>query len=88
MGSGWQAAPNAERPDAQFHFSVRQVEFNEQSRTGGFFAIEACSGESRVVHPYPEVQRLEWTCENKAPSSVVLQLLCIARARALSARVA
>jgi hypothetical protein len=40
IGFGLAGAPDAERPNAQFHFSVKQVEFNNQSRLGGGFAIE------------------------------------------------
>jgi len=51
-GLGFASSPNAERPDALFHFSVRQVEANGEIRNGGFFSIEAYSATGGVVHVY------------------------------------
>ena len=64
-GFGLASSTNAERPDAQFNFSVRQVEFNGQTRTSGFFAIETRSP-NEVVHIHiPEVRRISVDMENK-----------------------
>jgi hypothetical protein len=58
-GLGFASGSNAERPDALFHFSVRQVEANGEIRNGGFFSIEAYSA-TGVVHVYiPQVRDIE-----------------------------
>jgi hypothetical protein len=64
-GLGLASSANAERPDALFNFSVKQIEFNEQTRTSGFFAIETRSP-NEVVHIHvPEVRRISVDIENK-----------------------
>jgi hypothetical protein len=64
-GFGLASSSNAERPDAQFNFSVRQVEFNGQTRTSGFFAIETRSP-VEVVHIHiPEVRQISVDMANK-----------------------
>ena len=58
-GLGFASGSNAERPDALFHFSVRQVEANSEIRNGGFFSIEVYSA-TGVVHVYiPRVRDIE-----------------------------
>jgi hypothetical protein len=58
-GLGFASGSNAERPDALFHFSVRQVEANGEIRNSGFFSIEAYSA-TGVVHVYiPRVRDIE-----------------------------
>ena len=65
VGHGLAGAPDAERPNAQFHFSVKQVEFNEQSRLGGGFAIEVREANRLVSIQMPNAQRLAVDIENK-----------------------
>jgi hypothetical protein len=58
-GLGFASGSNSERPDALFHFSVRQVEANGEIRNSGFFSIEAYSA-TGVVHVYiPRVRDIE-----------------------------
>jgi hypothetical protein len=58
-GLGFASGSNAERPDALFHFSVRQVEANGEIRNGGFFSIEVYSA-TEVVQVYiPQVRDIE-----------------------------
>jgi hypothetical protein len=58
-GLGLASSANAERPDAQFNFSVRQVVANGETRNGGFFSIEAYSA-TEVVQVYiPQVRDIE-----------------------------
>lgn len=47
-GQGLAGEPDAERPNAQFRFAVKQLEFNGQSRTSGSFEIEV-RGENAVT---------------------------------------
>jgi len=65
FGHGLAGAPDAERPNAQFHFSVKQVEFNNQSRLGGGFALEVREANRLVSIQMPNAQRLTVDIENK-----------------------
>jgi hypothetical protein len=65
VGHGLAGAPDAERPNAQFHFSIKQVEFNNQSRLGGGFGIEVREANRLVSIQVPNAQRLAVDIENK-----------------------
>ncbi len=68
-GLGFASGSDAERPDALFHFSVRQVEANGEIRNGGFFSIEVYSA-TGVVHVYiPRVRDIP--CEHVAAKGSV-----------------
>ncbi|GIV09758.1 MAG: hypothetical protein KatS3mg019_1849 [Fimbriimonadales bacterium] len=48
FGAGMAGVPDAERPNAQFRFSVKELEYNGQTRRGGSFEIEV-RGENGVT---------------------------------------
>jgi hypothetical protein len=63
-GQGMAGAPDAERPNAQFRFAVKQLVFNNQSRTSGGFEIEVRGENAATVVHLPNVDRLEVDAEN------------------------
>lgn len=65
IGFGLAGAPDAERPNAQFNFSVKQAEYNGQTRLGGGFAIEVREANRLVSIQMPNARRLEVDIENK-----------------------
>lgn len=65
FGFGYAGAPDADRPNAQFSFSVKQAEFNGQTRMGGSFVITVREPNQRVAIYMPEVQQLTVDTENK-----------------------
>jgi hypothetical protein len=65
IGFGLAGAPDAERPNAQFNFSVKQAEYNGQTRLGGGFAIEVREANRLVSIQMPNAQRLTVDIENK-----------------------
>ena len=65
FGHGLAGGPEAERPNAQFHFSVKQAEYNGQTRLGGGFAIEVREANRLVSIQMPNARRLEVDIENK-----------------------
>lgn len=64
-GVGLAGTPQVERPNAQFNFSVKQAEFNGQTRMGGGFGIEVREPNRLVTVQMPEVRRLTVDMENK-----------------------
>jgi hypothetical protein len=65
LGFGLAGAPDAERPNAQFNFSVKQAEYNGQTRLGGGFAIEVREANRLVSIQMANAQRLAVDIENK-----------------------
>lgn len=65
IGFGLAGAPDAERPNAQFNFSVKQAEYNGQTRLGGGFAIEVREANRLVSIQMANAQRLAVDIENK-----------------------
>jgi hypothetical protein len=65
LGLGLAGAPDAERPNAQFNFSVKQAEYNGQTRLGGGFAIEVREANRLVSIQMANAQRLAVDIENK-----------------------
>jgi hypothetical protein len=65
VGFGLAGAPDAERPNAQFNFSVKQAEYNGQTRLGGGFAIEVREANRLVSIQMANAQRLAVDIENK-----------------------
>jgi hypothetical protein len=65
VGFGLAGAPDAERPNAQFNFSVKQAEYNGQTRLGGGFAIEVREANRLVSIHMANARRLEVDTENK-----------------------
>ncbi len=63
-GHGMAGAPDAERPNAQFHFAVKELVYNGQSRIGGGFAIEVRGENGATVIHMPQVGRLSVDAEN------------------------
>ncbi|MCS6883653.1 MAG: hypothetical protein NZU74_20210, partial [Chloroflexaceae bacterium] len=57
-GQGLAGAPDAERPNAQFRFAAKQLEFNGQSRTSGGFEIEVRGENAVTVVHLGNVERL------------------------------
>lgn len=64
VGQGLAGAPDAERPNAQFRFAVKQVEFNGQSHTGGGFDIEVRGDNSVTGVHLTRVANLSVDAEN------------------------
>lgn len=64
VGQGLAGAPDAERPNAQFRFAVKQAEFNGQSRTGGGFDIEVRGDNSVTVVHLTQVASVSIDAEN------------------------
>lgn len=64
VGQGLAGAPDAERPNAQFRFAVKQVEFNGQSYTGGGFDIEVRGDNSVTGVHLTRVANLSVDTEN------------------------
>ncbi|MCX7925190.1 MAG: hypothetical protein N2554_05195 [Fimbriimonadales bacterium] len=64
-GQGLAAGPDAERPNAQFRFAVKELTFNNQSRLSGGFEIEVRGENGVAVVHMPEVGRLAVDAENK-----------------------
>lgn len=64
FGQGLAGAPDAERPNAQFRFAVKQAEFNGQSRTGGGFDIEVRGDNSVTVVHLTQVASVSIDAEN------------------------
>jgi hypothetical protein len=65
LGFGLAGAPDAERPNAQFNFAVKQAEYNGQTRLGGGFAIEVREANRLVSIQMANAQRLAVDIENK-----------------------
>jgi hypothetical protein len=65
IGQGLAGAPDSERPNAHFSFSVRQAEHNGQSQLGGSFAIEVREANRLVTVLMPNAQRLSVDIANK-----------------------
>lgn len=65
FGFGYAGAPDAGRPNAQFRFSVKQAEYNGQTRMRGSFGIEVREQNRLVAIQMPEVRRLAVDIENK-----------------------
>ncbi|MGQ9902038.1 MAG: hypothetical protein ACUVR1_07475 [Fimbriimonadales bacterium] len=65
FGFGYAGAPDADRPNAQFSFSVKQAEFNAQTRLGGGFAITVRDSDQLVTIYMPKVEQLTVDTENK-----------------------
>ncbi len=61
VGQGLAGAPDAERPNAQFNFSVKQAEYNGQTRLGGGFAIEVREANRLVSIQMANAQQLAVT---------------------------
>ncbi|BCW96848.1 MAG: hypothetical protein WHS44_12070 [Fimbriimonadales bacterium] len=66
FGHGLAGHPDAERPNAQFNFSVKQVEYNGQTRTGGGFAIEVRTEQSLTTIQMANANRIAVDMENHA----------------------
>ncbi|MCX7993062.1 MAG: hypothetical protein N2651_05290 [Fimbriimonadales bacterium] len=62
-GQGLAGAPDAERPNAQFRFAVKELEFNGQTRRGGSFEIEVRGENSVTTVHLPNVERLAVNAE-------------------------
>lgn len=63
-GHGMAGAPDAERPNAQFRFAVKELVFNNQSRMSGGFEIEVRGENGSTVIHMPNVGRLSVDAEN------------------------
>ncbi len=58
VGFGFAGAPDAERPNARFDFSVQEVVYGNQSRLFGGFAIEVRSENAITVVHLARVERV------------------------------
>lgn len=65
FGSGLAGHPDADRPNAQFNFSVKQAEYNGQTRTGGGFAIEVRGQHSLTTIQMMNANRVAVDMENR-----------------------
>jgi len=65
LGFGLAGAPDAEQPNAQFAVSVKQYEYNGQTRTGGSFAFQARTADAYVGIQMPRVESFTVDAENK-----------------------
>ncbi len=63
-GHGMAGAPDAERPNAQFRFAVKELVFNNQSRLGGGFEIEVRGENGLTVLHMPNVASLSVDAAN------------------------
>lgn len=65
FGTGLAGAPGAERPNAQFRFSVKQAEYNGQTRQAGSFTIEVRESNRLVAIQMHELRQLAVNLEDK-----------------------
>ncbi|MDM7461961.1 MAG: hypothetical protein P3X24_010005 [bacterium] len=64
FGQGFAGVPDAERPNAQFRFAVKSIEYNGQSRKGGGFEIEVRGANAVTTVQLTSLAELSVDAEN------------------------